>query len=509
MDRSNYNGLFVPKDGIGAGHLSIAGKNTLLKLLSTTPVNGTDEVREHHGFLNDGSKVSLLECVQTAFNRFTTSNRTQYETEFFPHFVLIGDEFLCSHEARIQTIHYTFENSGNFVDRTNTFGTIYPAREEFRKILGADHRRHEKMAKEKGWQSSIFDLEIGESPILQYFSGCFTIAECHATVGSVKLANRISHNNGGSQGVHIKNEIKISLAFASPTNVQCAFKRLHVLHSFFELCLGKRQRYLSIEVELVEEKENVYGPGTRPLQAYWSYCNEGMSGETAPTHPTEVLVTPYVQRKDFESILANWLDCEARVGEARSRFTQYFRSDLYDVDRIVGSANMFDLLLGPHVPSTTELDEQTQQAVQDCRKRFKELPNGSPARQPVLSALGRVGSPSLRDKILHRVQIITNADQEMFSELDLPCVNAVRCRNHFVHGTKGEFDYSKEIDMLIFLTNTLEFVFATSHLIELGWDYSSWWKRAPVLRHPFGIYIYNYEMNLSRLKKLISKDSGR
>ena len=510
MDRSNYNGLFVPKDGVGAGHLSIAGKNTLLKLLVTTPTVGSGkETRDYHGFLNDGYKVSLLECVQKGFRCFSHGENIQYEFRIFPHLVLIGDKFLCSHEARIQAIHYKLENSSNFVDRLENFGTIHPTHEEFRKILEAEHNRREKIAKEQGWPSAKFDIEIGESPVMQYFSGCFHIAESQSKIGSVKLANQISYDVVGSHGVHIDNEINISLVFENPTDVQCAFKWLGVLHSFFELCLGKRQRYLSIEVELVEEGDNVNGLGTRPLQTYWSYCNEGISGETASTHPTDVLVTPYAQRTEFESVLANWLDSENRVGEARSRFTRYFRSDLYGVDRIVGSANMFDLLPDTHVPSTTELDEQTLQAVEDCRKRFKALSKGSPARQPVLTALGRVGSPSLREIVLHRARIITNIDQERFAELDLPCTQAVHCRNYFVHGTKRKFDYEKENDTFIFLTETLEFVFAMSHLIELGWDYSSWRKKGTVLSHPFGTYIHTYKMSLIMLKKILSEISGK
>ena len=509
MDRSNYNGLFFPKEEVGAGHLTIAGKNTILKLLTTVPKSDSKNgIQDHHGFLNDGSKASLLDCVQTSFRCFSNGKNAQFEIGFFPHFVFIGDEFFYSHETSIRAIHYTFENSGNFFDRIENFGTIYPTREEFTTILESDHHRREKIAKEQGSPSSNFDREIGEHPIIQYFSGCFHIAKSKAKVGSVELANRISQNFGGSHGVYINNEITISLTFNNPTNLKNAFKWLDVLHSFFELCLGKRQRYLSIEVELVKEEESLDDPGTRPLQAYWSNCNERISGETTPTHPADVLVTPTVQRTKFESVLAGWLDNETIVGEARSRFTHHFRSNHYDVDRIIGSANMFDLLPKTLVPSAVGLDKQTQLAVEDCRKRFKSLPDSSFAQQTVLSALGRVGYPSLRDKILHRAQIITKLDQERFAELHLPCTEAVHCRNHFVHGTKGNFDYGKENYTFIFLTNTLAFVFAISHLVELGWDYRSWRKKGSAISHPFGNYIYSYEMNLSTLKKLINENSG-
>ena len=80
-------------------------------------------------------------------------------------------------------------------------------------ILESDNHRREKLAKEQGWRSSNFHIEIGEHPVIQYFSGCFHIAESQAEVGSVKLANRISHSFGESHGVHINNEITITLVF--------------------------------------------------------------------------------------------------------------------------------------------------------------------------------------------------------------------------------------------------------------------------------------------------------
>ncbi len=504
MNESKYNGLFLPKDGNGAGHLTISGKDTLLNLLTTTPkVAFQNEVRDHHGYLSDGSRASLLQCVREGSPQIINREMTHYKIGLFPHFVLIGEEFLCSHESRIQAIDYTFENCGNLVDGFETFGTIYPAREEFRNILVADHHRRENIAKEKGWQSSNFDIEIGEHPVLQYFSGCFGIAESNADVGSVKIFNRTSHNFGGSRGAHISNEVIVSLEFTNPTNIHGVSDWLKTLHSFFELCLGRRQRYLSIEVQTVREVKSEVEPAPRSLKTYWSYCNDRMSENTKAIHPADVLITPDTHRTEFESVLAKWLDSETSIGEARKRFIDNFRSGRYDINRIIGSANMFDLLPSSNLPSTVELDEQVQCAVEDCRRRFKTLPKSS-ARESVLSILGRVRKPNLREKILHRARIVTNADEEKFAELCLPCSQAVRCRNHFVHGSEGEFDYRKEIDAFIFLTNSLEFVFAVSHLIELGWDYKSWCRKGSTLSHPFRTYIKGYEMNLNMLKNLIN-----
>ena len=85
-----------------------------------------------------------------------------------------------------------------------------------------------------------------------------------------------------------------------------------------------------------------------------------------------------------------------------------------------------------------------------------------------------------------------------------PCTQAVLCRNHFVHGSEEAFDYWEEAGAFAFLADTLEFVFAASDLIELGWDYTSWREKGSTLSHRFGAYVDAYNMNLRMLKELIN-----
>ena len=229
----------------------------------------------------------------------------------------------------------------------------------------------------------------------------------------------------------------------------------------------------------------------------------GFPGETPPTQISDALLNVAVHKAEFSRVLSGWLDGAKSMGGARSRIANSFHSGSYGVDRIVGSANAFDVLPKTHVPSRVEVDRPTREAVKDCRERFKALPE-SFARQSVLSALGRIGKPSLRDKICHRAAIVGEADPQRFSELHIPCTHAVLCRNHFVHGSEGAFDYWDEFNAFAFLVDTLEFVFAASDLIELGWDYKAWRDKCPSLSHSFGAYVSTYDMNLRRLKELIN-----
>ena len=501
--KADYNDVYVPRDGVGGGRLAIAGKDTELKLSTSNPSESVStDIRDHHGTLNDGSKASLLGCFLTKFTSYGWGERAQDETTFLPHYVLVGESFINSEESIIRAIHYHFENVDCLVNGWRTFATIRPDREEFRRILELDHTQHERIARDQQWETQKFDPEIGETPILQYFNGVWEIVKCDARIGFVALTNRASHGLGSSKGVSIDNEVTVSLEFAAPTTVDEALVSLGTLHGFFELCLGRRQRYLWIEAELVKEEAELDDPIPSRLDVYWSYGNERVSGETEPTLFGDVLLEAGRQKAEFARVLSGWLDSAESMGGARSRIANSLHSGSYSADRIVGSANAFDLLPDTHVPSRVEPDGPTKDAVKECRERFRAVPE-SFARQSVLSALGRVGTPSLRDKICHRADILAKADPRRFSELHLPCSQAVLCRNHFVHGSEGTFDYWEEYSAFPFLVDTLEFVFAASDLIDLGWDYKSWCDKSSSKSHSFGLYVVDYDMNLRRLKELI------
>ena len=427
----------------------------------------------------------------------------QNETNFFPHYVLIGESFISSEDSIVQAIHYHFDNVDCLTRGVRTFGTILPGRDGFRRILEEDHARRERIARDHQWERSKFEPEVGEAPVLQYFSGVWEIAKCEARMGSVTLTNRASHGMGSAKGVSIDNEVTASLEFAAPKTVGEAISSLGVVHSFFELCLGRRQRYLWIEAELVKGEAERDAPLPPHLDVYWSYGNARVLGETAPTLFSDVLIDAERQKPEFANVLSRWLDSAESMGDARSRIANSFHSGSYGVDRIVGSANAFDLLPDTHVPSRVDVDGPTMEAVRECRERFRALPE-SFARQSVLSALARVGMPSLRDKICHRAAIISEADPRMFAELRLPCTQAVLCRNHFVHGSTGGFDYWEKYNAFVFLADTLEFVFAASDLIELGWDYRAWREKGSTQSHEFGSYVVDYDMNLRMLKELIN-----
>ncbi|MCZ0947218.1 hypothetical protein N7T98_07500 [Pseudomonas syringae pv. tomato] len=496
-----YNGIFLSTNSEFAGLLKIAGADSILKLVGKSawayPENGRTDI---HGMLNDGKKVSLLHCVLHSASQYRFDENSQSESVFFPNYVVVGEEFITSDEPVIQAIRYHFQNVDCLVSGHKTFQSLRPETAEIYQILETDYKREKKIAEKYGWESRAFEPQIGEHPQLLYFSGLWEIVASNAKIGKVSLTNRSSHNLGSAAGIGINNEVTANIEFAEPKTLDEAIDALHTLHGLFELSLGHRQRLRWIELGLTQRSKEHVRDRSKTARLYWSLCNERVEGDSS-TSLGDILLGPDRNPEEFAKVATGWMDSADTMGDPRVRFATAFFGR-YSINRIVGAANMFDLLPESHVPKTKEADTSLKDAVTQCRKIFAGLPE-SFARQSVLSSLGRIGKASLRDKIYHRADKIIEVAGDKFPELYLPCNHAVLCRNHYVHGSAGSFDYQKNFSEFVFIIDTLEFVFAASDLLDLGWDMRRWMGQGVTMTHSFGAYIVNYSQNISRLKSLL------
>jgi len=122
-----------------------------------------------------------------------------------------------------------------------------------------------------------------------------------------------------------------------------------------------------------------------------------------------------------------------------------------------------------------------------------------------LSALGRIEKPNLKQKVRYRLKKLTDLLPNTFPEIDVVCDEAVNCRNHYVHGSDAPFDYTKDFDAVTFFTDTLEFVFSASDLIESGWDIKDWMEGHIKYHHPFGRYRQGYPHYVKHLKFMLGE----
>lgn len=499
----NYNGVLISTNSQFSGFLKIAGEDSILHLVGKSfwecPETGYLDI---HGMLNDGKKVSLIKCVLSGQRQHHLDDRSQFESDFFPTYTVVSDDFIRSDEPVIKAVRYHFKNVNSLLSGHKIFKPLSPTPEETRLILENEDMRGEETAEKYGWKKNHFEPVIGDNPHLLYFSGVLEIIASESMLGKISLTNRTSHGMGSAAGIGFNNEVTVNIEFTEPKTLNATIDTLRSLHSLFELSLGHRQRFQWIELELIrcskEDERDI--PPTAHL--YWSLCNKRVDRES-DTSLTDVLISPDLHPDEFSKVVTGWMNSVDKMGDPRARFgTSFYGS--YSIDRIVGAANMFDLLPDTHVPATQEIDAAVQEAVKQCKKTFTDLPE-SFARQSILSALGRIGKASLRDKVFYRAEKVIEVAGDIFPELELPCHHAVLARNHYVHGSRGAFEYQKHLTEFIFITDTLEFVFAASDLLDLGWDLKRWMETGSSMTHPFSTYIVNYQHNISSLQALLRK----
>jgi hypothetical protein len=406
----------------------------------------------------------------------------------FPHYVVHGDHHIGPAEKKITAVHFVMDDAATLFYDFDAFGSLIDARPFIKQIAHANGLELER------------EIATGPDPQILYFAGKREIFAADTVLGRVSASHNPSQNLGGPNGVHLKNTIIVTIAFREAATFNDTIFSTSTLLKYLEMLVGRPQNLLRLNITIEADDKC---PAT--LQVYWSVPPKRVpSHEERRPHPGDVLLDAVLQSAVFSRVLENWLERQLAWHDARMRFSNSFADQHnYSIDRLIGSANMFDILPSSAVPPDTQLSEELKSAREDCRTIFKKLPP-SPERDSVLSALGRVGKSALKHKIRHRSQLLIAMVGERFPDLSTVTDEAVNCRNHYVHGSDPRFDYSSNFDAVVFFTDTLEFVFAASDLIEAGWDVKAWSKSNTTMSHPFATYRVTYEKNLQKLKKLIT-----
>lgn len=129
----------------------------------------------------------------------------------------------------------------------------------------------------------------------------------------------------------------------------------------------------------------------------------------------------------------------------------------------------------------------------------------STERDSAISALSRMDKePSLKAKILYRVKIVSRLLDHKFPDLETVAKRAVDCRNFFVHGG-SDFNFGAVEKSVSFFTETLEFIFVASDLIQAKWDAGGWNSSSHTSGHWFTRFRADYPARLEELKLALAK----
>lgn len=468
------------------GHVVLDGEKTKVHLSSNEFYHfGKKEEARIHGVLTDHEKITLIDCVTTSVpGTTTTPNGRSFHASVFPHYVVTGDRHLEPEEPSIIAVELVLENAHILFWDHAAFGLSVSRGEANREFLEQLTGKEEKKP------------EIGEYPEIFYFTGKHEILSTQTEFGRISAAHRPTFTLPTPKGLRAENRIPIRLEFEKSLPFQDALHRVYAITVFVEILMGSEQCAETLTIELASESED------KPrLDVYQSMApRSSVREELERPHPGDILLNGGLAPGAFSAVLAAWLKRQSDWRQARFRFIQSLRAqNCYTIDRLVAAANLFDILPQSAVGEAPQASEQLGTAASEARKLFKALPP-SQERDSVLGALGRVGKHNLRAKIEHRAKLITDRIGTRFHDMNLVIGAAIAARNYFVHGSSEKLPPDLCYEFSVFFTDTLEFIFAASDLIEAGWDVEKWNASGTTLSHPFGRYRTSYDKNLASLK---------
>lgn len=495
LEQSNRAGRFtLPLGKEILGELTLAGAKTSLYL------HDRDEFAAHaipdqyiRGVLHDLTKVSLIRCVTMSGTGTASRGGERYHfATLFPHFVVSGGSYLAPNEKVIIEVLFVIDDASTLFYDFDAFGAVVDAHPYIEQVANAnEHIIHRK-------------VKTGSDPQILYFAGARRIFAADTAFGKVSARHSPSRSLGGPEGIWLKNTITVSIAFNEPVDFHDCIDRVGTLLLFFGLLVGRPQNTLRLRLRI-----QVAQGTPETLDVYWSLPparNPRYEGEKP--HPADILLDPVMKPEEFSPVLVHWLSRHDLWRDARSRFFTSFGEQIYyDIDRLIRSANMFDILPDAAAPPGTLISSDIQAAKEAAQKLFRSLPDTA-ERHSVLGVLGRIGKSNLKHKIRHRAEIILKQMPGRFRELTIVTDEAVNCRNHYVHGSVARIDYSANQGITTFFTDALEFVFAASDLIDGGWDVKAWAGKGTTMSHPFGRFLVSYEFNLKELKTVLPARSA-
>jgi hypothetical protein len=465
------------------GNLTEAGEKTHLNLHDPEFFNiSRDPETCIQGKLHNLIKVSLLDCICPGTGWQGMGEERMSTARVFPHYVISGTTHIGPHDKVITEIDFCINDATALFYDFDAFGSVIHG-EKFIKEIANGGRDGNRVA-------------TGPHPKIFYFTGVYEMARIETALGTFTARHAPSYNFPGPWGFNFKNTIVTALEFAEPVTFNIALQRLIDLKRYLSLLVGRPQNITNIVLTVPEEGEE----HPNRLDVDWSLLRSvDDSEESRSPNPRDVLVDPIGDKTGFAAMTTAYFSRQDAWRTPRGRFyTNFEKHRFYSVDRLIGAANMFDILPSEIFGPPPTLSPELLTAQQTARDAFRPLAH-SPDRASVLGALSRLGTWSLKKKIASRLDKFLPKVADRFPELAMVTEKAVNARNFYVHGGEREFDYDEWDRTRNFFVDALEFVFAASDLAEAGWNPRTWMNHSSI-SHRFGGFVYEYEQDLKQLK---------
>ena len=447
--------------------------------------------------ISEEGKVSLLDC----WNGHPASTRWPqfkiHHCDLSFTYALFGNRHLKAEEEVITGMRFTFDEIDEILSNKGlgTFGHILNPNQEI--IDAIEQNKPDYL---KG------DLRMDGSAMVSYFTGDYEILPRMETVlGTIGSFRVLSADHSGR---NMKDEPYITLDFDhEPATLVAAFEKMRAVRQFFAWMIGYAPRWKNIRVFTSELNDPPYrvdadGHPDSGLEVFapieWRIADYDRDHIAS----WDVLIDASREPDHFADVMRKWL--ERNNDESRKRSNARFYGSLRGMsgrdlaDNIVSAANTFDLMPSSDKPATPLISEEIKTILDHTKKIIKEL--DTEEKENVLNQLGRIGSyVNLRPTVEARASItLDSMGRARLPNLDKVIRDAVRCRHYYTHGGDSK-DTPKFSDpsVVVFLMDTLQFIYGVSELLSCGWDIDNWRERMH-MSHPFSVYIQNYEWQLKR-----------
>ena len=393
-----------------------------------------------------------------------------------PFWITFGDFHVDTHDAAISHASFSTDQLHFLFSFADISGMVY--HDEAKPIV-------ESILKLKGEQQ-----DIGKFPFIFYSTGNQQIFETQTEWGTIGVYHGTTLTMSTGRENQHRHQINVLIDFDVAVDFTCAVNRTKAIFNLLELLIGRPQNFTALHFHKTLDRDQILVHD----------CSRTRFDNDTENNPR---AHPIITQNTAPYLVRTWIQRHASWHLARSRYWNGFnKMGLFGNDRLISAANMFELLPKDALPDDIELSDDMENAITKTQELFKNLRSGDTyQREQILSTLGRIHKPTMKQKIRHRILTIDtlmyhSGLQQMFAAKPLSDVTdaAVDTRNYFVHGTMKQPAYWERQDLIIFFTRTLEFVFALSDLLESGFSVAQWLKQ-PVFRggHPFDTYLYEYE----------------
>ena len=367
-----------------------------------------------HGHLHDFTFVSCIDCVggSAPSTSFDSLGHHSYSWSLFPHFALLGSRHFNPSSDMITNVWFSVSDAALIFDDFDSYGVLFDSNPSVLDVI----------------PKSVCDRKVplGPSPKIAYFAGRCNVLEVVVSEGLISVQHWPIPEMGSSEGIRLRSILKMGISFSAPTELRACLNSVSKLTQFLSLVAGRSQGVSNIQIQTNGASEK-----DRPLSMHWSFAPSVAITEDEQDKPSffDMPLDAIRQPDEFASTLSSWWKTSIVQGLARARLHSCrARGNLFDVDRLVAAANMFDLRV---TSVETEVPAELAQVCKDSVKALKKFPR-TDDRDSVIMALQRVGAPSLRKKILARAAVVRS--RFVLDDLDEVLRLAVLSRNYFVHG---------------------------------------------------------------------------